>query len=189
MMFGEIADGIMALNHAGEIVRDIWYQIPVHFQNVTPDAFVIMPNHIHGILTVGAGLSRPDLRSSAPNFPSSAPVSRLSHIDSLHANDDDQQEEHDGGMCNNCGGGGNGWNGRGNGGGGRENRAPTVGQMVAYFKYISTKQFNESRNAGIQKLWQRNYYEHIIRDDSDLNRIREYIWNNPLNWLTDTLYG
>jgi len=72
---------------------------------------------------------------------------------------------------------------------GREYRAPTVGNIVGYFKYQSTKRINFIRNAGFQKLWQRNYYDHVIRDDDDLNRIREYIDNNPANWQQDELYA
>ncbi len=77
---------------------------------------------------------------------------------------------------------------------GRENRAPTLGQIIAYFKYQTTKQYNDSVGAGFSspnnryiKLWQRNYYEHIVRDERDLNRIREYIQDNPKNWHRDKL--
>jgi putative transposase len=68
---------------------------------------------------------------------------------------------------------------------GRENRAPTLGKIIAYFKYQTTKQINMARNTGTQKLWQRNYYEHVIRNDSDLNQIREYISQNALKWELD----
>jgi REP element-mobilizing transposase RayT len=63
-----------------------------------------------------------------------------------------------------------------------------LGKIVAYFKYGTTKQINELRNTGIDKIWQRNYYEHIIRDEDDLNRIREYISNNPAKWSEDKYY-
>lgn len=59
---------------------------------------------------------------------------------------------------------------------------PTLGDVVAYFKYQTTKQINVQRNCPGQKIWQRGYYDHIIRDDIDLNRIRDYIQNNPLIW-------
>jgi REP element-mobilizing transposase RayT len=63
---------------------------------------------------------------------------------------------------------------------------PTLGQIIAYFKYQSTKEINNVDNTGtITKLWQRNYYEHIIRNERDLERIREYITNNPANWASD----
>ena len=69
---------------------------------------------------------------------------------------------------------------------GRDDRAPTaLGKIVAYFKYQSTKQINVLRDGECQKFWQRNYYEHVIRDDGELNRIREYIAANPANWDLD----
>jgi REP element-mobilizing transposase RayT len=61
----------------------------------------------------------------------------------------------------------------------------TLGRMVAYFKYQSTKHINEMRGMPGGKLWQRNYYEHIIRNDDELNRIRAYIANNPAHWDMD----
>jgi len=66
---------------------------------------------------------------------------------------------------------------------------PTSGQIVAYFKYLSTKSINIIRNTPSVPLWQRNYYEHIMRDEPELNKIREYISNNPLNWKHDENYS
>ena len=54
------------------------------------------------------------------------------------------------------------------------------------FKSTSTRQVNASRQMPGLPLWQRNYFERIIRDDRELNRIREYIINNPLKWALDT---
>jgi putative transposase len=56
---------------------------------------------------------------------------------------------------------------------------------VAYFKYQSTKRINEMRNTPGVHLWQRNYYEHIIRDERSLHEIRQYIENNPFRWAED----
>jgi len=61
----------------------------------------------------------------------------------------------------------------------------TLGQVIAYFKYQSTKRINESRDMKGVPVWQRNYYEHIIRNEEELNRIREYIVNNPAQWELD----
>ncbi len=163
MMFGHIAGGKMALNDAGNIVQDVWYQIQGHFPHVITDEFVIMPNHIHGILMTGLG----------------------GMIDGAGGMIDGE-----GGMIDGEGGmtpplrslnsiGDNEW---------CENRVPTIGQIVGYFKYVSTKKINEIRNSGIQKIWQRNYYEHIIRNESELAKIHKYIQNNPLNWQTDKLH-
>ncbi|MCP4652088.1 MAG: hypothetical protein GY858_01725 [Candidatus Omnitrophica bacterium] len=57
--------------------------------------------------------------------------------------------------------------------------------MIAYFKYQSTKQINLSQNTPGNKIWQRNYYDHIIRTNESLNNIRHYIVNNPENWEND----
>ncbi|MCK5119821.1 MAG: transposase [Candidatus Latescibacteria bacterium] len=61
----------------------------------------------------------------------------------------------------------------------------SLSTIVRSFKSAVTKRINETRNAHDAKLWQRNYYEHIIRDENELNRIREYIVNNPMNWESD----
>jgi len=62
---------------------------------------------------------------------------------------------------------------------------PTLGQIVAYFKYMTTKQINIIRDTPGVPVWQRNYYEHIIRNEIELNKIREYIRNNPVRWAFD----
>lgn len=61
----------------------------------------------------------------------------------------------------------------------------SLGSLMAGFKSAVTKRINENRQTPGEKIWQRNYYEHIIRNESELNRIREYIVNNPLQWELD----
>lgn len=61
---------------------------------------------------------------------------------------------------------------------------PTLGNVVAYFKYQTAKQINLPA-----KLWQRNYHEHIIRDNDDYVRIGDYIVHNPAQWKNDCFYG
>ena len=61
----------------------------------------------------------------------------------------------------------------------------SLGAMVAGFKSTVTKRINQTRNTPGAGLWQRNYYEHIIRNDDELNHIRQYIIDNPLQWETD----
>ena len=64
-------------------------------------------------------------------------------------------------------------------------KSKSVGSFLAGFKSIATKRVNEIRQSPGAPVWQRNYYEHIIRDESEYNRIREYIINNPANWHDD----
>ena len=164
-LFGEIINDEMRLNDAGVIVRDVWNETQHHFPNIDLDTYTIMPNHFHGIIFVGAGLSRPDTGLSRPD------ASRHDGMVNTISNTDENQKWHE------------------NRQDGREDRTPTVGNIIAYFKYQSTKQINDLRNAGFQKLWQRNYYDHVIRDDDDLNRIRDYIDNNPADWMQDELFA
>jgi REP element-mobilizing transposase RayT len=64
-------------------------------------------------------------------------------------------------------------------------RAPTLSAIVGSFKSASSKEINEIRKRPDVPLWQRNYYEHVVRDEDDLNRIRQYIYDNPANWAMD----
>ena len=64
----------------------------------------------------------------------------------------------------------------------------SIPTIIRAFKSAATKHVNESRMTPGAKLWQRNYWEHIIRDEPELIRIREYIRNNPAQWETDTLH-
>ena len=69
------------------------------------------------------------------------------------------------------------------------NRAPkSLGALIAGFKSVATRRINIMRDNPGGPLWQRNYYEHIIRDEADYQRIAEYITNNPLRWAEDSLH-
>ena len=131
-LLGDVLDGIMQRNETGQIVAEEWLAIPTHFPHATLDQFIVMPNHMHGIIIVGAQFIAPK-----------------------------QGMDKQGAM----------------------NRAPTLGKMVRAFKARSTRGIRCQTNA--QFAWQRNYYEHVIRDENDLARIREYITNNPLQWELD----
>jgi REP element-mobilizing transposase RayT len=65
-------------------------------------------------------------------------------------------------------------------------RKPTLGNIAAFFKYQSTKLINESQGTPGAKVWQRNYYDRIIRDEKELQNIRDYIANNVLTWAFET---
>ncbi|MFH1395175.1 MAG: transposase [Candidatus Omnitrophota bacterium] len=68
---------------------------------------------------------------------------------------------------------------------------PVIGSLstiIRSFKSAVTKQINAIYNTSGTRLWQRNFYEHVIRDENDLTRVREYIINNPINWELDEYY-
>lgn len=66
--------------------------------------------------------------------------------------------------------------------------SPTLGKIMAYFKYQSTKRINQHRGMPRTRVWQRDYWDHVIRNDPDLQRLRQYIQNNPMQWELDQLH-
>lgn len=147
-LFGEVVDGEIRPNETGRIVQTTWDRLASHYPGVQIDEFVVMPNHIHGIVvlpgrdddnqhTVGAQFIAPPIGTGAN--PSTGAI----------------------------------------------NRAPTLGAVVRGFKARITNAINDIRQTPGALVWQRNYYEHIIRDDDDLNRIRQYILDNPARWAFD----
>jgi len=153
-LFGEIVDGEMHINEYGEIVQKWWNELPIHFPNVQLGAFVIMPNHIHGIIFITT-----ERRGEV-----------VSPLEDPNNNIQDADVDENVTL-------------------GRETlplRKRTLGQIVAYFKYQSTKEMNRiETDKAITKFWQRNYYEHIIRDEKDLQNKTDYIEANPTLWDED----
>jgi REP element-mobilizing transposase RayT len=163
-LFGEVVEGQMRLNELGEIVCQCWLAIPDHFPQTALDAFVIMPNHVHGILwivdaatddIVGATHASPlQLQPLQPQHPTSPlqpqyPTLPLRLVSSPGP------------------------------------KRQSIGAIVGSFKSAASKRINERRGTPGAPVWQRNYYEHIIRSEDSLARIREYIAENPLRWHLD----
>jgi REP element-mobilizing transposase RayT len=127
-LFGDILDGEMVENGLAEIARFRWFDLVNHVENVTLNAFVIMPNHIHGIITIE---------------PATCDNSRKKY---------------------------------------------GLPEIVRQFKTFSAKSINASRDTPSVPFWQRNYYEHVIRNEADYNRVADYIDNNPSSWAEDSLH-
>ncbi|HSL44950.1 MAG TPA: hypothetical protein VK897_16075 [Anaerolineales bacterium] len=153
-LFGEIIDGEMHLNEYGQIVQKWWEAMPVHFPNVTTGAFIVMPNHVHGIIFI-TNERRGEVISPLNN-PNQNRILFKQNITIIKGGETPPL------------------------------RKPTLGQIIAYFKYQSTKEMNRVDNTGtITKLWQRNYYEHIIRNEQELKQKTDYILDNPSRWEED----
>jgi REP element-mobilizing transposase RayT len=141
-LFGKVAGDTMRPGDTGRMVAATWQQLRLHYPGVDLDAFVIMPNHLHGIviLTVGAGPSA----CPSPGQPQGvAPTTTMSLSDVIHR-----------------------------------------------FKSLTTARYLHAVRAKgwppfSGRLWQRNYYEHIIRNEEKLKKVREYIADNPLQWAFD----
>lgn len=153
--FGRIKDGKMELNEIGSIAQQFWMDIPHHFDGVVLGEFVIMPNHIHGIVIVA-----PDAGAAINN---NGVVVGRGAINRAPTN-----------KCKNNGGITNINNPMGK---------KTLGEIIRWFK--GRVSFELRKNPHHHFKWQRNYYDHIIRNHVDLNRIRKYIKNNPEKWHLD----
>ena len=137
-LFGAVTQGRMHLSGLGKLAAACWNQIPNHFANVHLDTSVVMPNHIHGIITI------------------TAPPIRVEHIQPQR----------------------------------RERRSQfqhvipgSIGSVIRSFKAAATREAHRQGYRG--QIWQRNYFEHIIRDDVSFFFITEYIAHNPFWWSLD----
>ncbi len=147
-LFGDVEQGEMVLNDAGNMVKKWWLAIPDKYIHVELDECMIMPNHFHGIIKiVGAD------QCVCPEY----------------SNETRKKGEH-------------------------KNKGEHIGsplpRVIQWSKTMTTNEYIR----GIEtygwvrfngKLWQRNYYEHIIRNEDELDKIRQYIQNNPLKWDLD----
>jgi putative transposase len=150
-LFGEITDGVMQLNRLGETARSHWMNLPRHHLNLYLDAFVVMPNHLHGILILHGdrfGRAGVEQKSNAITDNLSAGSERASF----------------------------------------EQKSAALPEILRGFKTFSARQINQIRRVSKVPVWQRNYYEHIIRNEESLARIRNYIDNNPMSWYIDKLH-
>ena len=224
-VFGNVVDGRMCLNAAGLMVRGVWDELPCYYAGVGIDAFVVMPNHVHGIVILSGGVPNglddgpaacgrdvgaaargrdvgagprglpssfgpgqargpaptEPLRGPAPTEPSrgpapteplwgpapTEPMRGPGPTDTVDAETVDE----------------------GRGTDAQSRRPMTLGDVMHRYKTLTTRLYIDGvREAQWppfrRRLWQRDYYEHIIRDASALQRIRIYIERNPLRWRT-----
>jgi REP element-mobilizing transposase RayT len=141
-VLGMVEDGVMVLSHVGQMVDSWWGNIVARFPCVQHDAYVVMPNHLHGLLRLGY--------------------------------ETHEERDEDGVKMDSFG-------------------SVALDRVMRWFKSATTRDYQ----VGVDRygwapypgrFWQRNYYEHIVRDDRDLDRIRAYIDGNPSRWTEDEAY-
>jgi putative transposase len=126
----------MRLIETGQIIQTVWDSLLQFYEGIELDAFVIMPNHVHGVIVIGEPVGA--------IHESPLPPMRIA-----------------------------------------DRRRMRLSKILGRFKMITAKQINALRGSSGQPLWQRNYYDHVIRDDRSLNHIRQYIADNPAQWQFD----
>jgi REP element-mobilizing transposase RayT len=166
----------MVLNEFGEIAYREWVKLPERFPTVELDVFQIMPNHMHGIIIltestgdgVGDGRVRVNRTPTVGNDVGATVGATLAATVGAT-------------LAVALSGDGRA----------RFTRAPTVGDIVGAYKSLVANAclaMYQSKNETMGKLWQRNYYEHIIRHESAYHNISNYIIHNPSHWTEDRFY-
>ena len=219
-LFGHVTDGAMQVNAAGRVVEQVWEGLPEHYPHVELDAFVVMPDHVHGVIVLADSPLPGEVRFET-NRETQAGINvstgrRVGHRPTP------TQERGPASVGEAVGGEWSGAKVRGRRVGLRptptreqgrpsghrpisgeqdeaglrgrragHRPAPTksvvvprhgLSEVVRGFKSFSAKRVNELREAKGVAVWQRGYYEHVVRNEEDLNRIREYIEGNPVRW-------
>jgi len=153
-LFGEVVKGEMAVNGYGRIVQEEWGRSAEIRREIQLDEFVVMPNHVHGVVEIIESSSTgATVLTSAVGATGRSPMSR--NVVGAHGRAPLQR------------------------------RPRSLASLVAGFKSAATARINILRGTPDVPLWQRNYYEHVIRNEDDLRRIREYIQTNPVRWELD----
>jgi REP element-mobilizing transposase RayT len=130
-LFGTIEKGIMHLNPHGKVVQKCWQDLQNHYAGINNEFFIVMPNHVHGIVVI----TNTNRRSGSKPDPTNK---------------------------------------------------PTLSEIIRAFKTFSSRGINESRHSPGTTVWQRSFYEHIIRNEKNLREIGEYIAFNPAKWDNDS---
>jgi putative transposase len=145
------------------VAETLWQRIPRHFPHVQLDAWVVMPNHLHGIIVISGDARRGEASPASGSRTEPAVADAVSIVDEAVSGDASPLPP-------------------------RPSGAPpgSLGAIVGNFKSVTARRINRLRGTPGAPVWQRNYYEHIVRDERALTAIRQYIADNPARWAWDT---
>ncbi len=165
-LLGTVSDNGVVLSPIGEFVNRYLNQIQDRFDSAELDEFVIMPNHIHAIIVINNdNVDTMDGCTATVGAIHKLPDTQFTQI--AHTGNSNQlrliheltiQEQR---------------------------RKMLISKIMGWFKMYSANKANIILRKSVQRFWQRNYYDHIVRNENELNRIREYIINNPMKWQSD----
>lgn len=150
---GEINNGVLQLNPQGQRIAECWEALARHFPFPELDSYVIMPNHLHGIVVLTRALIDERRGEAFAETSAQREASAQANASPLPP---------------------------------RGTKPGSLNAVIQNFKSVSTRKINQMQNTAGNIIWQRNYYEHIIHSEPELERIRAYIENNPAQWTHDT---
>ncbi len=159
--FGEIVDGKMKPTDIGKLAEKYWYEIPKHFQFVKLNEFIVMPNHIHGIIII----DKFDDEYNAVETPNLGVSTTNNNLGVSTSNNKPKSK---------IGGKNSKW------------KPNTLGTIINQYKRICSI---NARKINPDFAWQPRFYDHIIRNEKSFKNIINYIINNTTNWNNDKLYN
>lgn len=137
-LLGESLGREMTLTHAGQIALECWTDLVNHYPHIEIDEFVVMPNHVHGIIIFTNQQRESPIAENVEAGFKPAPTKRH-----------------------------------------------PLSEIVRAFKTFSSRRINQIRDTPGVPVWQRNYYERVIRNEQELDGVRQYIADNPAKWAED----
>ena len=141
--FGNISNGKMILSESGQIAYNLWYELPEHFAFVSMDEFVVMPNHVHGILIIESTTTVGTLHATSLQNATSRRSIQNEFMSTI---------------------------------------SPKPGSLATVIRSYKSAVSKNIHLSDPDFSWQPRYYDHLIRSDKELDRIRNYIINNPVKW-------
>lgn len=161
-LFGGIEDENILLNPVGKKALELWSGIPEHFENIILDQFVVMPNHLHGIITICDGEAQ--VSTNETNIETKNNINNhhvgVQYIEPKNI-DPQRPRLHQF----------------------QKTTSGSIGSIIRTYKASVTRWCRQNGHEYFK--WQKNFYEHIIRNDKELTAIREYIKYNPIQWESD----
>jgi REP element-mobilizing transposase RayT len=140
-IFGDIDQGKVILNEIGRIANFYWREIPRYFKNVVIDEYIVMPDHLHGVIFIKGNIDGDGINAVCTGKGGIVPVEKNPMVNY------------------------------------------SLSTIVRWYKGRIMFEINKAFGKKFQ--WHSSFYEHIIRDEKDLIRIRQYIENNPIQWVID----
>jgi len=172
-LFGEISNNRMSVNAAGKIVWDCWFDLTNHYPDLVLDEFIVMPDHIHGIIQIidnerNGHVPQIDVINNENDVAvvvetGLRPVSTTTTANpTANPTADTMHHGH--------------------------KKKYGLSEFVRALKSFSARRINEMQKTTGLQIWQSRFYDHIIRNPAALNRIRKYIQDNPAHWQRNHLY-
>ena len=153
-ILGNVNNQLMNMTRQGEIVKECWLALPLHYCNCTLDEFIVMPNHVHGVVIINndiieTSFKQDNIVAETGLKPDKVVVETgLKPVSTA----------------------------------GRVAKPYSLSEIIRGFKTFSARKVNEYQNTRGKPFWQERFYDRIVRNEEELNRIRRYIVENPLKW-------